>query len=285
MVVGFVWPKRWLGSFGQNGGWVRLAKMAVGFVWPKWWLGSFGQNGGWVRLAKMVVGFVWPKMPAARIRLSRRVEIPDRELAPRQRAPLVAVHRRQPSGELGIARRLGDEVAARAPHAHEIDLGGGDPAGGLVALRAGIRAGDLARQRLDLARQRGIAQRRQAQAVTAGVARRTRLAVPGLRAGAPSRIGAVGGEAVDADHAAAPGAGCSGAMTLNSASSTSATARRKVCASVARCRSSSRKAAWRRPSALVIRRSSRSNSPSQTDRLRAPTPAMVRPADASAAST
>src|SRR6266508_4578533 len=61
MVVGFVWPKWWLGSFGQNGGWVRLAKMVVGFVWPKWRLGSFGQNGGWVRLAKTVVGFVWPK--------------------------------------------------------------------------------------------------------------------------------------------------------------------------------------------------------------------------------
>src|SRR6266508_3630757 len=80
-------------------------------------LGSFRQNGGWVRSAKMAVGFVPPKWRPPRTGLSRRVEIPDRELAPRQRAPLVTVDRRQPGGELGIVRRLGDEVAARAPHA------------------------------------------------------------------------------------------------------------------------------------------------------------------------
>src|SRR6266511_3713482 len=83
-----------LGSFRQNGG--------VGFVPPKWRLGSFRQNGGWVRSAKMAVGFVPPKWRPPRTGLSRRVEIPDRELAPRQRAPLVTVDRCQPGGELGI---------------------------------------------------------------------------------------------------------------------------------------------------------------------------------------
>jgi len=73
-------------------------------------MGSFGQNAGRVRGA------------------SRRVEIADRELAPRQRAALVAVDRRKLSGELGIVRRLDDQLARGPPRADEIDLGGGDAA-------------------------------------------------------------------------------------------------------------------------------------------------------------
>jgi hypothetical protein len=67
----------------------------------------------------------------------------------------------------------------RATHADEIDLRRGDAAGEREAPRAGLRPGDRARQGGNLVGQRRIAQRRQAQAVTAGVARRDRF--PGGR--------------------------------------------------------------------------------------------------------
>ena len=86
---------------------------------------------------------------------SHRVEIADRELAARERAPLVAVDRRKPRGELGIVGPFGDKLAPGAPRADEIDLGGGGAAGGGVTFRAGIQASDLTCQRLDLARDVG----------------------------------------------------------------------------------------------------------------------------------
>jgi hypothetical protein len=90
------------------------------------------------------------------------VEIADRELAPRQRAALVVVDRLELFRQRGIVLPVGQERAARAPHAHEIDLGLGDPAGRLVKLQFGLRTGDRAREALDLGRERRIAQHRHA---------------------------------------------------------------------------------------------------------------------------
>jgi hypothetical protein len=147
---------------------------------------------------------------AASCRASRRVEGPDGEFAPREDAPLVAIHHREPHSQIPNMKRrragvrdhlLGgagetsecrcEEIMARAADAEEIDL----------RLRHRLREfADLsiggwihfARQGIDLGRRRGIGENRQAQAVTHGVARRARLAGRCVRTAAPLRRRAIG---------------------------------------------------------------------------------------------
>ena len=79
----------------------------------------------------------------------RGVEIDDGPAAPRQRAAFVAVDCPELHGHTRIAdaarervlaqQVLAQQVEARAPHAHEIDLRRGDAAGELEAARARAR--------------------------------------------------------------------------------------------------------------------------------------------------
>src|SRR5215472_5900926 len=83
----------------------------------------------------------------------RGVEGADGELTPRPGAPLIAVQAPEFDGRtfgLCLRLRLGENLQPRAPHAHQIKLRLGDPAGKLVTRR--VEA--LARHRdLDLPRQ------------------------------------------------------------------------------------------------------------------------------------
>jgi hypothetical protein len=193
-------------------------------------------------------GATWvrfPKTGAARSRY-RRVERPDGEFAPRQRTPLIVVDGGEPHHRTriadAVAHAVAHAVAACAPHAHEIDLRRGDAAGERESLGAGVRPGDVPRQRSDVGRESEIAAHRPAQAVAARVLSRARPARGGDRPPAPACIGAVGdkpprtGHAVSWRAGAGAGAGedAGAATSAKAASSTSATARRSLVAKLAR---------------------------------------------------
>jgi hypothetical protein len=74
------------------------------------------------------------------------VELPDCALAARQRAPLIAVERNRPHHGVTLQGRIGEEGAASASHARDIDLCRRDPARHLEALPAGIGSCNRARQ-------------------------------------------------------------------------------------------------------------------------------------------
>ena len=201
-------------------------------------VGDCCRGATWVR---------FPKTGAARSR-RRRVERPDGEFAPRQRAPLVVVDGGEPRDRTRIADAAAHAVAhdhahavaARAPHTHEIDLRRGDAAGKRELLGAGVRPGDVPRQRSDVACTGGIVAHRPAQAVAARVLGRARPARGGDRPPAPACIGAVGKEPPRTGHAvsgradAGAGEDAGAATSAKAASSTSATARRSVVAKLAR---------------------------------------------------
>ena len=88
---------------------------------------------------------------ASRSSIGRIVEVAHRALARRQRAPLVAVDRREPGDRVALAQRQRIEVEARAPRPLDVDLRGGDPGREFAALGPAIGAGDRARQGVDLA--------------------------------------------------------------------------------------------------------------------------------------
>jgi hypothetical protein len=129
-----------------------------------------------------------------------RVELPDCEFAPRQRAPLIAIERHSPNEHGLVQGRSGKELAAPAPHACHIDLRRRDPPRQLEALRGGIGACNCARQGSHLFRQGGIKPRRPAQAVPERVARGARLALGRLRTPAGAAIGPTGCAPRFADH-------------------------------------------------------------------------------------
>ena len=97
---------------------------------------------------RTVDGFVRPGRPRSCLRGG--VEIDDGPPAPRQRAAFVAVDCPELHGHTRIAdaarervlaqQVLAQQVEARAPHAHEIDLCRGDAAGELEAARARARS-------------------------------------------------------------------------------------------------------------------------------------------------
>ena len=162
-------------------------------------VGGCCKGATWVR---------FPKTGAARSR-RRRVERADGEFAPRQRAPLIVIDGGEPrdrtriadAAAYAVAHAVAHPVAACAPHAHEIDLRRGDAAGERELLGAGVRPGDLPRQRSDVACIRGIVAHRPAQAVAARVLGRARPARGGDRPPAPACIGAVGDEPPRSGHA------------------------------------------------------------------------------------
>jgi len=126
----------------------------------------------------------------------------------------------------------------RAPHTHEIDLRRGDAAGERELLGAGVRSGDVPRQRSDVTCIGGIVAHRPAQAVAARVLGRARPARGGDRPPAPASVGAVGDKPPRSGHAVGSRAGAGTdahtATSVKAASSTSATARRSLVAKLAR---------------------------------------------------
>jgi hypothetical protein len=201
-------------------------------------------------------GATWvrfPKAGAARSR-RRRVERANGEFAPRQRAPLIVVDGGEPRDRTRIASAAAHAVAhalahgithavpACSPHAHEIGLRRGDAAGKRELFGAGVRPGDVPRQRSDVGRESEIAAHRPAQAVAARVLGRARPARGGDRPPAPACIGAVGKEPPRSGHAvswrahsgAGAGEDAGAATSVKAASSTSATARRSLVAKLAR---------------------------------------------------
>ena len=190
-------------------------------------------------------GATWvrfPKTGAARSRHGR-VERADGEFAPRQRAPLIVVDGGEPRHRTRIADAapaVAHAVAAHVPDAHEIDLRRSDAAGERELLGAGVRPGDVPRQRSDVACAGGIVAHRLTQAVAARVLSRARPARGGDRPPAPACIDAVGdkpprsGHAVSGRTDAGAGEDAGEATSVKAASSTSATARRSVVAKLAR---------------------------------------------------
>ncbi len=126
------------------------------------------------------------RRPAA----ARVVEIPDGNPAPRPRALLVAIERGEAPDGVGRVESNHSELAARAPGAQEIDLRRGNPARQCQAVVG--RAGDGARQGLDLAGCSGIMQRRKIQAMAARIPCDARFAGGGARPCAGASIAAVG---------------------------------------------------------------------------------------------
>jgi hypothetical protein len=121
---------------------------------------------------------------AAWCRPSRRLERPNGEFAPREGAPLVAIHHGEPRSEIpntkrrraGVRDRLrggagetsegrGEEIMARAADADEIDLRLRHRPGELADLGIGGWS-HLAREGINRGRRRGVGENRQAQAVT-----------------------------------------------------------------------------------------------------------------------
>jgi hypothetical protein len=139
----------------------------------------------------------------------RRVEGADGAQAPREGAALVAVEAREPherAGVAGIGVENGEKRELGTAHAVEIDHRLGDAAGermaGGVRRVARHRRLDAAGERDHLARERGLGEHRQGEAVPARIARRDRLAGERSRAGAAQRIAAIGADSCGAGHAA-----------------------------------------------------------------------------------
>src|SRR5262249_57739932 len=136
-------------------------------------------------------------------KIGRGIEIADRRLAARERAPLVEIDGREALDAVPFLERPRQELAAGGARARNIDLRRGDPAGELVAQRIGLRAGDGGGERLDLLGPGGIALRLHVEAVAARVLRRARLSRAGARPGAEPRVAPVGLDPGRAGHAGA----------------------------------------------------------------------------------
>jgi hypothetical protein len=165
------------------------------------------------------VGFVLAKICDSRLLRARRlgliwlgllrqpVERPDRELAARARAALVAGKARGPpdglAGRRAVAAREGfrDERCPGLAHTSDLRLRKRDVGGHLLALGARLRARDRVDQRLDHAHRFRVAPHREREAMAAAVLRRARLAGRRPRPGAAPRIAAVGVDASQAGHA------------------------------------------------------------------------------------
>jgi hypothetical protein len=155
-----------------------------GFVLPKSAQPRRGGDGG-------------PRVAAARPGRQRAIQCIeglDRRLAPRQRAPLVAVEPHQARRDVILAEPRGHDLGADAAHAQHVDLRLGDADGGGMACLARALPGDPLRQRRHLGSEHRVGEHRQAQAVAQRIACHDRLAGARARPGAARRVGAVGGE-------------------------------------------------------------------------------------------
>jgi hypothetical protein len=165
------------------------------------------------------------------------IERSDGALALQPGAPLVTIYRREPRDRSGGEQRRrtrGKEVPPGGARPDDVDLGFRDPARELEAFGIGIETDNRPGQSLDLVPPGGIVTGGHAQAVTACVLRRPRLADAGPRTGARARIAPVGIAPAGAGHAASSRAGGAGATTASEASSAAWTARRRRSAKLAR---------------------------------------------------
>jgi hypothetical protein len=90
------------------------------------------------------------------------IERPDRELASRQRAPLVAIEPHQPGGGVGGGETVHHDLVAHAADALDVDLRLGDAPRGCAARLACAIPGDPPRQSGGLDRKRRVGEPRQA---------------------------------------------------------------------------------------------------------------------------
>jgi hypothetical protein len=148
----------------------------------------------------------------------------------------------------------------RAPHAAQINLRFGNAAREFLDFRASVRSGHFARERLNFLRQIGVDKNGQAQPVAVRISRRAGSALSGRRACACACIRAIGAYLARRAHAAVFVLSDWASMSLNPASSACCAARRSSWPQVVRCRSTSRRIALRRTSAVAIMRSMRSMS-------------------------
>jgi hypothetical protein len=121
------------------------------------------------------------------------IECLDGRLAPRQRAPLVAVEPHQARRDVVRPEPLRHDLQAHpadAQHIH-LRLGDAERGGGMRLARA--LPGDASRQLRGLGRERREGEHRHVQAMAQRVARHHGLAGARARPGAARRIGAVGG--------------------------------------------------------------------------------------------
>jgi hypothetical protein len=156
---------------------------------------------GLLRLGLLWLGLLWLGL------LRQPVERPDRELAARARAALVAGKARGPpdglAGRRAVAAREGfhDERRPGLAHTSDLRLRKSDVGGHLLALGARLPARDRVDQRLDQAHRLRVAPHREREAMAAAVTRRARFAGRRPRPGAAPRIAAVGVDASQAGHA------------------------------------------------------------------------------------
>src|SRR5262249_19935300 len=143
-------------------------------------------------------------------------------------------------------------------YAKQIDVRFGNPVGEILDMRIVVCSGNFAGETLHLFGPGWIGMYGKAQTVTNRVSRRASAALHGLRAGASACILAIGPDLAVARHAAFFPFNCRRSTALNSASSTSSTARRSAPPRAALRRSISRRLALRRLSALLERQSIRS---------------------------
>jgi len=190
----------------------------------------------------------------------QRIERLDGRLAPRQRAPFVAIEPHQARRDVVLAKTLGHYAQAHAPHPQHVRLRLGDAERGGASRLVRALAGNPSRQFRDLGRKRRVGEHRQAQPMAQRIARHHGLAGARARAGAARRVGAIGGEDRLAGHAGSPSG-----TSVNSPSSTGGAAARSASCAAARSRPATRRfsirssAAARRTSAAASMRSIRSN--------------------------
>ena len=169
-------------AFRCRGGAGSSRVAAIGFVPPKSAQARRGGNGNPVVTST-------PRGGAG----AQGIECLDGRLAPRQRAPLIAVEPHQARRDVVRPEPLGHDLQAHAADAQHIHLRLGDAERGDGVRLACALAGDPPRQLGGVGRERRVGEHRHVQPVAQRIARHRGLAGAAARPGAARRIGAVGG--------------------------------------------------------------------------------------------
>src|SRR5262249_54774367 len=156
------------------------------------------------------------------------VELAHRELAARERSPLVTIELLELPGELVVIEAPGIQVPLGLPHPRDFDMGRCDPHRTLAALGACSLTGDRARKLSNRLQKRRVEPCRARQSVTKRIAGRARFARCRARPGTLAGIEPVGAPLFFAGHACGSGA-----------ASSAGSARRSLAARFSRRRSSS----------------------------------------------
>ena len=185
----------------------------------------------------------------------------------------------------GIRQHACNRMPAERAHAIEVDLSFDNPARPPERFCLRIRADDSGRDRLRLRRERRLAPNRNSQSVPQCVRGRASLARLRLGTRACFRVGAVGAPLSNGGQDAGSPLTSPVSMSRNSTSSTSSIARRTAAPAASRCRSISRRALFRRASALASIRSIRSKISILLSSVFAVASSIVSPASLSARAT